>query len=426
MPRSTLGYAATSTGGITVAIFTVGGSLLTWLERFVADSTVIWVVVSHALLLPAWLTIVGQLHCYGAFLLRAAARGHDEAPPPPIGALNPFGAIAIPLVLAAVTATALCVDSLASTTNARTGIAWTLAPLAIAATPALVASVALSDNAASGLDPRAVAHVIARSGAAYVPLVAAVCFGYAVVFASIWYAQPIMVPIALAASGYAFLVAQTIAGRVLYARRNELEIETDFSPEQDAANVVAENERELDELLTELHRLTAVDRNRQAYARLDEYLARDRYRNDARVHEALRQFQGRDLRLEHAVHYIERLVAARDPNTAWIVCKRCLDEDERFRPLRDATAIALVSQATERDAHYAAPLLDDFARAYPDSPLHANALFRSARLKIDRSVDRVAGLELLERIEREYPRFAGLAAFRDYAQRARADRVVRR
>jgi hypothetical protein len=167
--------------------------------------------------------------------------------------------------------------------------------------------------------------------------------------------------------------------------------------------------------------LAAVDRNRQAYARLDAYLERDRYRNDARVHDALRQFQGRDLRLEHACHYIERLVAARDAPTAWAVCKRSLDEDELFRPLSDTSAIALVAQASAADTHYAALLLEDFLRAYPNSSLHANALFRLAQFKIDRLGARADGLELLDVIERTHPRFAGLAAFRDYAEHARAD-----
>lgn len=90
--------------------------------------------------------------------------------------------------------------------------------------------------------------------------------------------------------------------------------------------------------------------------------------------------------------------------------------------MSDASVIALVAQSSERDAHYAAPLLDDFLRAYPDSALHANALFRLAQLRIDPLQARAAGLALLDRIERDYPRFAALAAFRDYAQRVRVAR----
>ena len=415
MPRSLLTYPATATGGVTIAIFAVGGSLLTWLERFVADYPPMFVVFSHVLLLPAWLTILGQLHCYGAFLMRAVSRGHDAPPQPPIGALNPFGSISIAVVLSLVAVAAFAVDSAAADAIASIG-----AVVLPATAPAWVASVALNDNAPAGLDPRRAVELTIRCGVAYVPLAATIGAGYAAIFASIWYADRFAVPLALAASGYAFLVIQSAAGAILYMRRNELKIATDFSPEQDVANAIAEGERELTALMTELHRLAAVDRNRQAYARLDEYLARDRYRNDARVHDRLRQFQGRDLRLEHAVHYIERLVAARDPATGWVVCKRCLDEDDQFRPLSGASVIAIVAQAPERDAPYAAILLDDFARAYPNSALQANALFRSAQLKIDRLKQPVAGFELLDRVEREYPRFASLASFRDYAQRVRA------
>ena len=62
---------------------------------------------AHALMLPAWLAILGQLHCDGAFLMRSVARGHDEPSTPPTGATNPFQSSAIPLVLGAVALTAL-------------------------------------------------------------------------------------------------------------------------------------------------------------------------------------------------------------------------------------------------------------------------------------------------------------------------------
>jgi len=419
MSRALLTYPATATGGVTIAIFAVGGSLLTWGERFAAHGPDQYVFAVHALMLPAWLAILGQLHCYGAFLLRAAARGHETPPAPVIGALNPFGSIAIALVLAVVAIAAVWVDSaLAGDAAAAAGV------VALAVTmPAFIASLALNDNAVAGLNPGRAVELMLRCGASYALLASVVCAGYAPIFASIWYADRFTVPFALAASGYALLAAQAVAGAILHARRNRLRLDTDFSPEQDVANAIAETERELDALLTDLHRLAAVDRNRQAYARLDEYLARDRYRNDARVYEALRQFQGRELRLEHAVHYIERLVAARDATTAWVVCKRCLDEDHQFRPLSDSSVVALVAQASVRDAPYAATLLEDFGRAYPDSPLHANALFRLAQLRIDRMAEPVVGFELLDRIEREFPRFAGLAAFREYAARARAART---
>jgi hypothetical protein len=415
--RSALTYPATVTGAITIAIFAGAGSLLVWGERFAVHGPAQYIFAVHALMLPAWLAIFGQLSCYGAFVMRAIARGHDEPAPPPIGALNPFASIAIPLMIGAVAATAWCADA---AINDAGGSATVLALASIAITPAFVAAVALDDNAASSLDPRRIVEMIAHSGIAYAPLAIAIAVGYGCVFAAIWYGAGAAVPVVLAASAYLFLTTQALAGTILFARRNELRFDTDFSPEQDVAHAVAENERELEALLTELHRLAAVDRNRHAYARLDEYLARDRYRNDARVHEALRQFQGRTLRLEHAVHYIERLVAARDTRTAWTVCKRALDEDDQFRPLGDASVIALVAQATETDARYAATLLGDFARAYPDSALHANALFRLAQLKIDRLADAGAGIELLDRVEHDYPRFAGLAAFRDYALRVRA------
>jgi hypothetical protein len=157
-----------------------------------------------------------------------------------------------------------------------------------------------------------------------------------------------------------------------------------------------------------------VDRYKLAYERLDGYLARDNYRKDALVHEALRQFQGRDLRLEHACFYIERLIAARRTHTAWQVCKQCLTEEPTFRPVTDRSTIALVGEAGDADAPYADLLLEDFGRAYPGSAMLANAAFRRARLKIEHLGERDEGLSLLREIARDHPQFATIGVFRDY------------
>jgi hypothetical protein len=213
------------------------------------------------------------------------------------------------------------------------------------------------------------------------------------------------------------LLMLDIAGRIVFVRRNRLALDTAHSPEQDVAAHVAANEATLKRLFFELHRLCSVDRYREAYARLDAHLAKDHYRDDARVHEMFGQFQGRPLALEHACQYIERLLAARKALRAWEVCKGCLDEDPLFRPISDGSVIALVSRSGHSDARHADLLLADFARAYPDSPLHANAMFRLAQIRIEHLDDRVAGTALLRRIRDEQPQFARLDSFRDYAAR---------
>lgn len=147
---------------------------------------------------------------------------------------------------------------------------------------------------------------------------------------------------------------------------------------------MAAQEARLKTLLIELHRLCSVDRYREAYARLDSFLARDHYRDDARVYGVLQDFQGRPLALEHACHYIERLIRARKSLRAWDACKRCLDEDARFRPLWDASVLSLVGLASHTDAHYAATLLRDFARAYPDSALQDSAMRTLAQIEVKR------------------------------------------
>jgi hypothetical protein len=399
-----------SAGLLAIVAFAIGGALLLATYHLVSGMARAFDILAALLLLPVAFLVLGQLHCYGTFLLQVTSRGHDEPPAPPRGVLNPFASTAPPFALALVAIAVSCTELAAATSSATAGL---VAGAFFVVLPASITLMGFADSGPAGLDPRAIGDLLAKAGVAYVAFAATVDLGYALLFAAILHADTLAF-FALLGAGYAYLVTQALAGRILFALRNELMLETDRSPEQDVANARAAEAHELDQLLSDLHRLCAGDRYKLAYERLDAYLARDKYRNDALVHEALRQFQGRDLRLEHACFYIERLIAARRTHTAWQVCKQCLTEEPTFRPMTDRSTIALVGEAGDTDAPFADLLLEDFGRAYPGSAMLANAAFRRARLKIEHLGERDEGLSLLREIARDHPQFATIGVFRDY------------
>ena len=404
-----LRYPLQSPGWISMLIFALGGWFLLLMTGVFPPGFEIAVFL---LMSFNWYVLAGLFHCYGSYLFHASANGHSAPPRPPPEIFDIRSAIVV-IVLIVVWSSATLIRSAVLGHNP---MMWSGAALAAAIAPASIALMVLGDSAMVALDPRRIARFVQGLGAAYLGLVATLCFGYGAILITIWYCDR-FVFIGLLAATYVYLLTQHFAGRIVFSRRGELALDTERSPEQDVAADVAAEEAELRSLLFELHRLCGVDRYREAFARLDAYLSRDRYRNDARVHERLRQFQGRPLALEHACQYIERLIEAHKALQAWEVCKRCLDEDELFRPLSDASVIALVALSGHSDARYVDLLLGDFARAYPQSTLGANAMFRLAQVKIEHLNDRAGGATLLRAIRDEQPQFARLEKFGDYISR---------
>ncbi len=359
-----------------------------------------------------WYGLAGLLQCYSRHLFQAAANGHAIPPVPAPETLNPLSAV-VACVLALAWSSASLLREAVLGVNP---LIWCGAALTVAVAPASAAISMLGDSAIEGFDPRRIARFARGLGPAYPLFCAANWIGYGAILGTVWYCER-AVAVVLLAAGYVHLLTQYLAGRIVFTRRNHLALPTQRSPEQDVAADAAQQEAQVKTLLIELHRLCSVDRYREAYARLDSFLARDQYRNDAHVHRALQDFQGRPLALEHACHYIERLIGARKSLRAWDICKRCLDEDAAFRPLSDGSALSLVALAGHADAHYAAALLRDFARAYPNSEAQGSAMFRLAQLEIEHLGDRAAGIAQLRLIRDVQPEFARSTAFQDYIRR---------
>jgi len=218
---------------------------------------------------------------------------------------------------------------------------------------------------------------------------------------------------------YGFLVAHGVTGRLLFAHRRALDLDTATSPEQEAAAAQLSQARMLEDLVEELHRLAATGRLRDAHERTERFLGERAVELDPLLHERLRAVQDPRLFLEHGVHYLERLAERDELGKAWAVCRDCLAVDTRFRPLTDQVLIDLTRAAGREDARLVEELLADFSRAYPDSELKSEAAFRRARIKIELLGEADGGLDLLRELERTDPAFARDEPFRRYLARLR-------
>jgi hypothetical protein len=252
----------------------------------------------------------------------------------------------------------------------------------------MIAVMVLEERFLAGCSPRFVGTFLSRFGISYL-LFAPLLYGaLATVYLAVFTEQMPNV-LTLLVAAYAFVVGHVFCGRLLYVNRSNLEILTEVSPEQEAGAEWAETNKRIDDLLMELHQLCGVGHIRRAHVLLDRFLASTNYELDDIVHERLQSFQDVRLTLEHAFHYMGRLLA-------------------NDRPARALAA------ATPADASHIDLLLSDFERAYPASELLPDALFAWGRCCIEHLGRVDKGLVLLARVKIEFPEFADAAEFRVY------------
>ena len=285
--------------------------------------------------------------------------------------------------------------------------------------PVLYLSVALEQSLSGVFRPELGWHLVRRLSFLY-PLLALVLSGSAGLLA--WVMLYDTQFLYLAGSAWLFLFAHQLCGLMLYSRRGALELNTVDSPEQRRASQALQQAAEIDSLLVDLQRLCNSGSVHRAYVKLDIFLAGQDYALDSQMHERLRIFHDSRLFLEHGVHYLQRVVERRDLRKAWTLLKDCLDVEERFRPAEAAVLLELTKVAERQDALLVESLLSDFADAYPDSDLIAEAMLRRARVQIELLGEGASGLRILDTITRQFPEFAAGEAFQRYRSRLRLKR----
>jgi hypothetical protein len=136
---------------------------------------------------------------------------------------------------------------------------------------------------------------------------------------------------------------------------------------------LAARNTELDRLLEDLHRQCSGGRVAEAYKQLESYLATSPSDADEVVHNRLLHFAHEDLLLEHAVHYLGRLLENGKRQRAWELFRTCHAREPRFRLAR------LMHENWHRDDE-AIAVLREIKTAHP--AFAATAQFRSLVLSI--------------------------------------------
>jgi len=286
-----------------------------------------------------------------------------------------------------------------------------------AALPAVLGVMVIEERFLAGLDPERVLAFVVGLGPAYIVFALLLYAGIAALYVVCVEMSPPNAFVVLAGS-YAFVLGHVLAGRVLYASREGLGLLT--LPEKDPLDVAQVfDAKEIDALMVNLHRLCGVDHVDRANKLLEAYLEKNNYALDERIHRRLELFHDKRLRLEHSWHYLHRLLAASKVSRAWLLLRQSLDMDPSFRPNTADALMTLIGAAPSADAVYVDTLLGDFERAYPGSERLPEAFFEHARWLITKLERFDVALELLSRIERDYPEWAQDPQFTAFCERAR-------
>ena len=392
----------------------IAWAMVAWVLRGLIEVSGIYpayAMFTSGVLLIAWIITIGVLLQYSWLLLRRVASGHiTPQRRVELEEVSPFAN----LMALKVGALILAIVGLVDFAYDLSAVAGHLT-LAVTASflPAMIVVMVLEERFLAGCSPRQLSTFVLRFGISYALFAPLLYATLATIYLAL-FTEEMPNVLTLVAAAYGFVLGHVLTGRLLWVNRSNLELLTEVSPEQEAgAEWLALNKR-IDDLLMELHRLCSVGHIRRAHVQLDRFLASTGYELDDILHERLQSFQDVRLMLEHAFHYIGRLLSAEKPARAWHVLKHCLDLDDQFRLANDADTLRLVAVATPQDASYVDILLNDFERDYPDSELLAEALFASARGSIEYLGHADKGLVLLARIKNEFPQFADSSQFKAY------------
>jgi len=283
--------------------------------------------------------------------------------------------------------------------------------------PAILGVMILEEEFLAGFDARRLAAFVIGLGPAYAVFALLLYAAIAVLYAACLVISPPSI-IAMLVGGYAFMLGHVLAGRVLYLCRDRLGLLTLLEKDPQHVAAVADN-KAIEALMVELHRLCAVDRVDRANKLLEGFLEKDAFVHDERIHQRLEMFQDKRLKLEHNWHYLNRLLDAKKVLRAWSLVRESLEVDPLFRPGSAEATLALVAAAPATDAGYVDLLLSDFERAYADSERAAEGVLEHARWLVAK-LERVdAALERLAVIERQFPEWADEPQFLSFRERVR-------
>ncbi len=305
--------------------------------------------------LTSWYLVAGGLSLAARALFLHVSAGVWEESLPRFS-LNPFAdsiALEMTALIAIAVAGWIFIDSLL-----LSGLLVTML------LPWAAISMRLEDGAFQGLKPSALLSTVTGLGPVCIPAFGLIG-GAHVLMATTLTRWADFLNVALC--GYVFLLAHALAGWLAFQKRDALSLITLDSPEQQVAFENQTRDKALDAVLSRAHRLCSVHRLSEAMALVDTHICEDYEALDPVVHKRLQQFHHPELLLEHAVHYLDRLIANRRGPRAWTLLNECLEREPRFRARSDSTHFAAIMAAEPNDVSCLLPLLERFHEDYPGS-----------------------------------------------------------
>ena len=409
-------YPLRGQGGALLLILAVGLYLLlaafAWSQAY--DAVNVNMLMLSFLPIPA-LIVLGLFHHYAWASLRHVAAGNTQTirsieieEVSPLANYLAFKVALLLLGLAGMVAWCFSISGLFGT-----GVVIVIGGVL----PAVLGVIVLDERFLDGLDPNRLTQFVTGLGPAYIMFALSMYGGMATLYVVSFVMSPPNIVAVLIAS-YMFVLGHALAGRVLYVRRDRRSLAT--LPELDAEHVIEEvDTAAVDALMVDLHRLCGVDHVDRAGKLLEAFLRDGGYAFDERMHQRLQVFHDNRLLLEHSWHYLDRLLAANKTLRGWLLLRNALDIDPLFRPGTAAAVMALIAAAPSADARYVDTLLADFERAYPGSEQLPEALFEHARWSVTQLGQADRALELIARIEQEFPEWAEHPEFRSFSERVR-------
>ena len=181
---------------------------------------------------------------------------------------------------------------------------------------------------------------------------------------------------------YLILMLFRCIGVLLHCRREELGIETEFSPEQEESERRKQVHLKRSDVIYDLHRLSQRDSLTAAWEMLESALNEDEFESEADYFHSVSQWPNPILMLKMGQGYVERLLERNDAHRAWQIFGYCHDRSEGNFHLANGTTVIDLCEKAHRLNHYklAVEQLGQFESDFPEHPRRKEALYLAVKI----------------------------------------------
>lgn len=320
--------------------------------------------------LPLDILLLTAFFKYSFILRDSVAKGDKEPPVLSIEMMNPIGEGQLLLFLVLVIA--MFFGSEAASYWLGPLFAALFAAACLVTLPAIVATQSLTGSLAESLNPIRCFRLMRRIGTDYLQALVGIALLSALGYCVTALDLPLIVH--FAALIYAWFAAFALIGGVIFAHKDDIELEDDCEPEAFGGGPAANPDRLRDELVDRIYGQWRGGAHQNAWQTIVEHLESnsESLAELHRLYERVARWPDPRLASRLAQELVSRLLAARSYKDALSVARERLKVDSEFRPLTSSELIALARFAHDgADRSTARSLLREFSRFYPDDAQRA-------------------------------------------------------